>query len=280
MSVIETIRSFVNTWECDSHGHLNARFYAARFENAARCFARLAGFETEQKAPPRNLLIKFHSEARSGQLLVVDSAFLRDAPWKHAIGHRMFDASSGLLLASALDSTDALKSLPVSLTQRFQRDYEPHRDGSKAASIVFEHVGDKDEIKARGGITTARGVILPADVDVDGNALEQTHVGFFSDGAAHMWQDIGLTKQSSASGRAVVNLSMSFLAPLRAGDLVEQLSHVTRVRSRTITMRHYQFNAVTGAVSAIAEAVGMIMNLETRKSVAIPEHIRHGHKTT
>ena len=57
MSAIETLKSYVNTWECDENDHLNVQFYFRFFEDAAGHFQLLiapfiAG-EILRHQPPR-----------------------------------------------------------------------------------------------------------------------------------------------------------------------------------------------------------------------------------
>ncbi|MGQ3032069.1 MAG: acyl-CoA thioesterase, partial [Ferrovibrionaceae bacterium] len=71
-----------------------------------------------------------------------------------------------------------------------------------------------------------------------------------------------------------VNQTIDFKNELLAGDLVVMKSGVAAVGKKSITVFHKLINAETGAISMTAQVTGVLMDLETRKAVPVPDDVR------
>lgn len=118
--------------------------------------------------------------------------------------------------------------------------------------------------------------ISPADVDAEGHCLNRLYVGLFGNGAAIAWNVMGFSRdvlQSHRWGCMMVNLPMVILSSLKPGIAVKQVSRIVKLRSRTVTMRHDQFNVETGEPIARSLATGLLVNLDKRRVIAFPPEI-------
>ncbi|MEM9908734.1 MAG: thioesterase family protein [Cyanobacteria bacterium P01_D01_bin.44] len=249
---------------------MNAQFYADRFQQAAAEFARVANLVR----PPdweQRLTLRFHGEAQAEQPLVIESALIEDYPQGYAIGHRLLAASSGQLLASTIDRSPWQ---PQNLSIP-SRPFEPRFDNPGENPNADAPKTEEDALRA-GGFASGGITIGPADVDAAGHCLNRLHVGLFGDGAAIAWQVMELSRdvlQSHRWGCMVVNLSMVILSSLKPGIAVKQVSRIVKLRSRTVTLRHDQFNVVTGEPIARSLATGLLVSLDTRRAIAFPPEI-------
>ncbi|MEM7797120.1 MAG: acyl-CoA thioesterase, partial [Cyanobacteria bacterium P01_C01_bin.118] len=156
------------------------------------------------------------------------------------------------------------------------RPFNPRLDYSGEHPNTISAPETEQDALMDGGFSSGSITIGLADVDVEGDCLNQVYVGLFSDGAATSWKTMGLSRnvlKFNRWGCMVVNLSMVILKPSQPGDVVKQISRIIKLRSRTVTMRHDQFNAETGEPIARSLATGMLVNLNTRRAIHFPQHV-------
>ncbi len=273
MSSIETLRTLINTWECDENVHMNIQFYFAHFDTAARHFAAMTGLEGALGSR-LSRHVRYHAEMRVAECVAVRSAVAKDGPHALTIVHEMIDPTNGKLCATAIDGHGASR-LP---------------DGFPYSTMLAEHARprsfdpapltsapDSETLLARGGVVAFRGAVHPHHCDRDGAAFDQTYIAAFSDGVAHAWEAFGITLKwlhENGYGRVALELKLSLADGLRAGDLFHMISCCTAVERKTMMFRHHLFNTRTGKLAAIGEATGIVMDLAQRKSVTFPPDIR------
>lgn len=279
MAEIETVRSIVNTWECDENAHLNVQFYFAHFDTAGRQFLAQSGLGQQALGPRKVRHVRYHKEMRAAELVQVVSAVVPDGPHPVTIAHRMLDPLTGRLAATALDGygaetgraidIDALPAIDMPsevLPRSF--DAAPRHSAPDTASQL-----------AAGGAVTYRGALHPRHGDVAGTAIDQSYISCVTDGAAHAWEHGGLTARWLAEngfGRVAVEMKLSYLAPMKAGDLVHMVTVYTGATSKAFTFNHTLFDTESGRPLAVAETAGLAMDLATRRAVLLPEEIRSG----
>lgn len=103
---IEIYRGAVMPWECDDFGHMNSRFYMARFSDGAGHLWQALGFGKRDMLEKRRgtvvleMRLNYHREVSSGAMLVVRSTLTRVEGKTLTFVHFMFDAETGLLAAT------------------------------------------------------------------------------------------------------------------------------------------------------------------------------------
>ena len=267
----------VNQWECDENDHLNVRFYAHKVNQALQVFVnRLTGLPCEQVAARIvSQHIRFIRESRAATPLRVDCG-LADAP------------GDGLDVLSLMH--DNVTGEPVAAF-RTRLDV----DGAAAADVVAppafaapRGIDPADLLTPPEGLEAARamgfhivgrGVLAADECGPDGRALPHVYVGRISDGMPNLWAFLNppaerSARASGAQGGAALEQRLTILAPLARGSVFTQLSGVRALGNKTQHMVHLLHDDTHGRMAASMEAVGVAMDLETRKAVPISDERR------
>lgn len=271
-SFIETHRSFVNTWECDENAHLNVQFYLKRFDEAARFFRLFAGDGDTTGALPRMRHVRFHAELAAARSTIIESSVISNGAFSGWTVHLMKENSSGRLSATALDAPTAGQSNDVTTTEEAVIQALPR-------SLVAEpHVPKSGEAVLRsGGLVTHRCIVQPSECGADGEMLQQFYISRFTDGAPHAWDHAGIGTRwlfENGFGRVAVEMKISHHKPARAGDAVFLYSRLETTGEKLLHLYHELVRASDGAALATGEVVALVLDLKSRKSVALPAEIR------
>lgn len=103
---MEIYRGAVMPWECDDFGHMNSRFYMARFSDGAGHLWQALGMDKRHMQEKRRgtvvleMRLNYVREVASGAMLVVKSTLTRAEGKTLTFAHFMFDAETGLLAAT------------------------------------------------------------------------------------------------------------------------------------------------------------------------------------
>ena len=93
-------RAIVMPAHCDIYGHMNVRYYAGCFDDAAWHFPHMAGFSLEEfrargyGTVMATITIDFHHEIRAGQLILVRGALKRVGTKSFEHEMRLYEADS------------------------------------------------------------------------------------------------------------------------------------------------------------------------------------------
>lgn len=132
--MIESNRSAVNPWECDTNAHMNARFIMARFSDAQGHMWAHAGLGRHQQAEAGlatatvEMRLVYFRELTAGDTLVVRTGLVEAGPKTLRYRHWMFNAGTGEAVCAAeglglLFNKESRKavSIPDAVAKRFQR---------------------------------------------------------------------------------------------------------------------------------------------------------------
>jgi len=265
--MIETLRSSVNTWECDENDHLNVQFYARRFDEASRHFALTARGGANAAALPPVRHIRYHGELRAPAALDIRSAVIADGPYAGHIVHLMHESQTGRLSATALDPASGL-SFDATVASK-----EVEAAFPRGIADAIEPISNQ-EILAQGGMCTYRGMVWPSECDADGLMGEQHYVGRTSDAAPHAWSHCGLTQDwfdEHKCGRVALEMKICRHRPARIGDLLAIHSLMKRAGRRTLKIRHELTASSDDAALASIEVMVVILDHVRRKVAELPE---------
>lgn len=117
-------RSIVMPAHCDIYGHMNVRYYAACFDEAAWHFPRMAGLSLDEirarglGTVTATVTIDFLHEIRAGQLILVKGAVTRVGTKSFGHEMRLYEADSMTHCATAKSvevcfDTKARSSVPL-----------------------------------------------------------------------------------------------------------------------------------------------------------------------
>lgn len=134
LQMFESNRSVVNTWECDTNGHMNARFYMARFSDSQGHMWAHAGLSRHEQAAKGlatatvEMRLCYFRELMAGQTIVVRTGLVEAADKTLRYRHWLFNgetgepacAAEGLGLLFSRESRKAI-AIPDSIARRFAR---------------------------------------------------------------------------------------------------------------------------------------------------------------
>ncbi len=280
MPALETLRSFVNTWECDENDHLNVQFYFAKFEEADRQFRFMTGFSEAQAGPRRVRHVRYQGEMFVGSLVEITSHAAFDGPYMLNIVHVMRDRSTGRITATALDgyapSDRAIKDIRKRLDNvivEMPADAAPRSFEAAPATLDVKEA----DLRAANAQLITRATVLPRDCVLDGNADDRFILACLTDGAPHLWESAGMTRpwlDKHDYGRVALEMKLTRGMPIKAGTVLHVLSGITGVSEKTFTFRHHVFESASQRLVAVMDVTAIIMDLEARKAVKLPEEAR------
>ena len=270
--LLETHRSFVNTWECDENAHLNVQFYLKRFDEAAHFFDALSGGAGHDAPLPVSRHVRYRAELLSGQTTRVRSAVIADGPAAGWVLHLLDDPMSGTLCATAIDA-------PSGVEYRHRVTAEEAREAlPRSIDLPPQMPLARERILEFGGLMAHRAIVPPAWCDAAGRMVEQHYVGMMSDAAPHVWDAAGVSigwLKSKNYGRVAVEMKITHHRPIHAGDALELYSAPTAIEGKTVRLRH-EILRLDGEAVATSEVIALVIDLASRKSVPMPRFAAAG----
>lgn len=264
---VETHRSFVNTWECDDNAHMNVQFYFKRFDEAARFFAGMNGGDMAGPLP-RTRHVRYHAELHVGGITRMRSAILADGRFAGHVVHVLDDLETGRIAATAIDAPSGFRADANRVSERevelaLPKGIEPDPSNPMKAGDVL----------ALGGLVSSRTIVQPMLCDAAGELLSQGFVGRLSDGAAHVWEvaGVGIARlRELGYGRVALEMKLTHHRPAKAGDALLIHSRPIMTGGKAMQLHHEITRFPDGAPVATAHVMAVILDLTTRRSVAMP----------
>jgi acyl-CoA thioester hydrolase len=265
----------VNQWECDENDHLNVRYYAHKTHQAIQILLAERGHWPEHApaAPVTALHIRFLRESRAATPLRIDCAPIRttyDSDIVLAIMHHNVTGEPIAAFQVHLHGTVAVAgSGPAALEIpdfAAPRGIDPGTMRAPPASLAAA--------LTMGFRVVGRGVIAADECDADGNLLPHAYIGRISDGMPNLWaflraDDDSAARHSGQLGGAALEQRVVMHRPLRRGAVFSQLSGLLALGNKTQHMAHLLYDHASGEFAASVEAVGVAMDLGSRRAVPI-----------
>lgn len=263
MALVQTHVAYTEAWECDSNVHLNVQFYFKRFQEAAAVLHALAG-RTPSRLTCRH--VRYHREQRLDSAAVTRSGVTPDG----AVLHRMEEAGTGALVATALDAWETAEGLPGT----------PEADEAERAAPRGVEGGPSAPLDARGLLEAGKAVVSDIAVadpwmfDAAGRFLPHHVVGRFSNAGAHLWSFAGVSAEWLAErnlGRVAVETKLTPLAEPRPGTALRLISWIPEMAEKTLMLSHQLEDFATGEPLARGDVRALVMDLTARRTVPMPE---------
>lgn len=275
IAMFETLKSFVNTWECDENNHLNVQFYFERFDDADRHFRLQAGLGDNLVGRHLSRHVRYHRECHVGGLQVVRSAVYEAGADFIVFVHVLYDVGTGSISATALDRYQLLRSVPDEVAEALPSPPQAETLAARPRSFVGPHPAL--DVTARsllesGGLASHYGSAKPAQCDASGNLDSRSIIAMMSNAAAHVWQAAPMTRawlDENGFGRVAVEMRLTLGDPIAAGTLTRVITKWASAERTTFTFRHHLIDAETGTCLAIVDNAALVMDLETRKAVPL-----------
>jgi acyl-CoA thioester hydrolase len=127
-------------------------------------------------------------------------------------------------------------------------------------------------------LETFRSMVSPAELDHLSHMNAQYYFAAVGSGITAFQIELGLTPSDMREGRrlafAAVHGDTNFRAELKAGDVIRLDTAVTEIGNKTATFHHRLFNVEKQALSCETHLKCVLMNLDKRRAVEIPEDVK------
>ncbi len=126
-------------------------------------------------------------------------------------------------------------------------------------------------------VETFRATIAPGDCDHLGHMNVQHYFAAVSDGMFALMVRLGLGREEISRRQmsfVVVRAETEFHQELRAGDVVALESAILKLGERSATFHHRLRNVATDALAMTTAFKCVLLDLQARQSIAIPDDIR------
>ena len=272
---IETHRSMVKAWECDSFGHFTVAFYFDRFADASATMLealRARGLDTAAWIPV-DYTARFAAELRGGEVLHVESGVITAGADQLRIGHRLLNSASGKLCTS-VEEMLRLRPGGAPLGEAECR---------RLADPAIEWVAAKEDPgfadDARDGfIPTGRDRVKPWEIDESGALALPNYVHRSSVGCIQLLTAMGQAPdwlRANHRGFSTFEIRLRLDPPGPAsGDALYLESGLMQLGSSSVRMLHRLHDARSGRRVATLRQSGVHFDLDARKSTPIPAELR------
>jgi acyl-CoA thioester hydrolase len=291
---VEVWRGGVDSWECDSMGHLNVRFYVARATEGMTGLAAALGMTgafTEAATATlavREHHIRFAREARPDAALHMTAGVLDVFEDSLQALFLLVHSGSGEISAAIQarlchvtphdgvafpwperirTAAESLRlELPERMTPRSLTPGGPPPSGSLARAL---------DLKLP---VLSAGAVLPQHCDVFGRLLPEEIMARISDGYFQFANTVRTVSGEGAGrggpapriGAAAVEMRLAYAAWPRAGDRIEMRSGIKTATPKVQTLVHWLLDPTTGQPWAAAEHVVVALDLDARRHADLP----------
>lgn len=288
-----SVKGTVNTWECDDIGHMNVQFYTARASDAAFFLRHELGLTPSVIRGTNRTMIaleehtRFQRELLAGDMYTMRTRLIEMREKTLVVLHELWNAatheiSATIVAVSASFDLGTRKLVPWSEETKAKGRalIGPLPEHAEARSVKREtRLPEMSLADTESGnfIESYRGAVSPQHCDDFGHMNTQFYISRYSDGAGHLWQGLGLDRQTlmaSRRGSVVLEQRLNFLREVSSGDILIIKSAVTEIANKTIRIYHFMFNAETGVLAATSEVMAILLDLDARRAVAFSDDER------
>jgi acyl-CoA thioester hydrolase len=261
--MIETFRSLVHPWECDSVDHFTTAYYFAAFSSANWHFLQRQGLDGPEIAALdlRSCQTRFMRELRAGEPYHIVSGLREQRPGTAVTGHQLFNSETGALAAT--------------LTLEFSGEVEKTEPIDWPDERPMDTV-DFDSLAIWS--PSAVNIIHPRDIDQTGALSLSTLIHCASDASVQFQNRIGMTSSymhDSLIGFATMAYQIGIgRLPTAPGAIIEIESALAHIGRTSLRMAHRVVDGQTRALIATVAQFGVHFDRKARRGAEIPDAIR------
>jgi len=281
-----TARGFVNTWQCDENDHLNVQFYTGWADEASPHLHAMLGLDGAQfRGVAVEDSIRYHREMIAADGVEVRSAPLQVTGERLAAYHEIRNGYDGTVAATirrvtlcrSLDSANA--PWPQDFVTAAQARQIELPEQARARTVGTRPLPRPTlaQAFAAGAFETGRGTIHAGECAVNGRITPRAIFGRMSDAAGFVWQGLGFDRagmREQRLGTVVVEYRCRYMARLGTGSRFVLLSGLLTATDRILHLVHFIYDADSGRLAAVADGVGMKLDLEARRSAKLTDEDR------
>lgn len=127
-------------------------------------------------------------------------------------------------------------------------------------------------------VETYRSVVSPSDCDILGHMNVSRYFWVCGNGVFSLQTELGLGLSEMTGGRrlsfAVVHAESDFRMEIMPGEVIYLMSAIVAIGGKSIDFRHRLFTAEHDRLAFECSFRSVLMNLETRRGVPIPDDVR------
>jgi acyl-CoA thioesterase FadM len=269
--MIETHRSMVKAWECDSFGHFTVAYYFDRIADASA--SAHEQFSLPEGWTPTEYLARFATELRAGEAFHIESGMIAATDDALRVGHRLTNSATAKLCTTVEEHVQPGSGSPrLAASERARL-----AEDAMAWETAQEDPG-LAEAATEGFIVSARDRVRPAELDWTGRLGLAGYVHRSSIGCIQLLTAIGLSPdylRQARRGFSTFEIKLRLEAPgPDAGDALMVTSGLMQLGNSSVRMIHRVSNATSGRRVATLRQSGVHFDLEARRSTAIPDGLR------
>lgn len=288
--LIDVYRNSVQVWQCDQMGHLNVQYYFDNADIGLSVLGRRLGLdpaflsERQARIHVTESHVRFLREQYAGAPLVMQAGLIEAGPRQLEVYLELINPVSGeaaasfVLQAELRDRTGARLDFPETSLRR-ARDLLiewPRPEAPRGLErSVPRPVPRLEEADALGMMPTYLGPVSAAMCDSDGRLALRSYMGVVSDAVPHLLARI---RDEAAADRRLGGAALEYRwiyhGRPREGDLLALRSAIVDIGNKAYRLGHWLFDAETGHGLATTEAVAVMMDLDERKALVIPDAAR------
>ena len=268
---IETHRSMVKAWECDSFGHFTVAYYFDRIADASA--TEREALAVPEDWVPAEYVASFTSELRAGEAFHIESGVITVEDAAVRLGHKLINSASGKLcttIVERLAATPGSAALSTREREALRTQAVPW-DDSKEDGIFGDHTAD-------GFVTSARDRVRPPEIDATGHLGLAGYVHRSSIGCIQLLTAMGLSPdylRENHRGFSTFEVTLRLEGPgAVAGDALVVTSGLLQLGNSSMRMIHRVSDAKAGKRVATLRQSGVHFDLEARRSTPIPADLR------
>ena len=277
---IETYRGMVSRWEVDMVDHFTVAFYFDRFADASQNTLEALGLgpvalrRAQQRARTVDCYVRYLHELRAGDILHVLSGVIAVDAEGLVLGHKLFDSQNDQLCATVEQRVQLARGRrAVKLTPRQRRLLEARRLDWDGPPREPRDAPAGDE----GFHNAVRDVVTPEEIDGTGQSALSHYVHRFTAANTQIIASFGMTPayiREQQRGFSTFEFQLAISGELRAGDPVLVKSGLLHLGNSSMRILHRMLNSRTGERVASLQQLGVHLDLQARRPLALPDALR------
>jgi acyl-CoA thioester hydrolase len=269
---ITSYSGVVRRWECGRNDRWDIQFYARAFQAASEVLAVALTGRNPGSAGASLRHYRFHHEVFCPAPVTIRSARISGGPLDGALAHRMETGAERQLAATAIE----WPAIPVADL--------PACDGESVTAVMMRGLSPAPHLAARQSVTMPQGrtqvvpvgVVRPVDVDHLGNLAVNELVNRCSQASHLLYEQFGFTRswvESTNCSPVAVEMKVTSHDACTPGTVLDVNTSVAASGGKTFSTLYRVFNAISGAPLATVEQLMIIVDLEKRRAVPLPDFI-------
>lgn len=261
--MIETYRSIVHAWECDSVDHFTTGYWYAAFGDADRHLLQRLGLDGAAIAAlrPSACRTRFTRELRAGEAYHIVSGILDGPEGTARFGHHLVNSETGALCATHV------QDFAGEIGAREPIDWPEERP-----------MDEVDFASLAPWSPTAANVVEARDLDWSGRMSLSTLIHRCSDANVQFQNRIGMTSSymhENLIGFATMAYRIAIgELPGQAGAVIEIESALAHLGRSSLCFAHHVRDGLSGETIATVAQFGVHFDRKARRPAEIPDTIR------